>query len=150
MRVTSTSPTSVSLYAHLSALQEERDRRHSEIEFWREKFQSERDRRYAEVDVEREKALKIKDEADRRALTLADEIQKYKDEKANNLRTQIENERGTYSTKNDLTALTKEFQATIKPLVEFVARSRGGADKWVQIALMVGLAGSIIAIFVKL
>ena len=69
----------IPLYAHLLALQEERD-----------KFNHERDRRYAEVTQEREKALKIKEVADLAALQLAREIQTYKDEKANELRTQIE------------------------------------------------------------
>jgi len=132
----------ISLYAHLTALQEERDRRYAEVA-------EERDRRYAEVAIEREKALKIKDEADRRALTLADEIQKYKDEKANNLRTQIETERGSYATKDDLSSLNKEFQAMIKPLAEFVSRSRGGTDKWGQIVIGIGLIGTILTILFK-
>jgi len=140
MRIAS---TTISMYAHLTALQEERDRRYAEVA-------EERDRRYAEVAIEREKALKIKDEADRRALTLADEIQKYKDEKANNLRSQIENERGSYATKVDLNSLGKEFQAIVKPLNEFVSRSRGGGAVWGQLAIGLGLLLSAIALFVKL
>ena len=64
------------------------------------RFEAERDRRYTEVNLEREKALKIKETADRAALELAREIQTYKDEKANELRSQIEGERGTYVTQN--------------------------------------------------
>jgi hypothetical protein len=66
-----------------------------------ERFYAERDRRYAEVNVEREKALKIKEEADKAALGLAREIQTYKDEKANELREQINSERGLYVTKTE-------------------------------------------------
>lgn len=62
----------------------------------------ERDRRYTEVNIEREKALKIKEEADKAALGLAREIQTYKDEKANELREQINSERGLYVTKAEM------------------------------------------------
>src|ERR1700733_14459906 len=80
----------------------------------RDQFFEERDRRYAEVNTEREKALKIKDEADRRALKLARIIQRYKDEKANNLREQIGSERGLYATKED-----------IEPLKSYIASQTG-------------------------
>ena len=78
------------------------------------RFGAERDRRYTEVNLEREKALKIKETADLAALELAREIQNYKDEKANELRSQIERERGSYIT-----------QAELKPLADFVARQQG-------------------------
>jgi len=129
----------ISLYAHLAALQEERT-----------KFERERDRRYSDVALEREKALKIKDVADRDALKLAREIQTYKDERDNRLREQINEERGSYATKNDLSALSKEMQATIRPLVDFVARSRGGSAVWGQIAIGVGLLMTAVALFLKL
>ena len=131
--------SSVPLYAHLQALQEERD-----------KFMAERDRRYAEVSVEREKALKIKEVADLAALQLAREIQTYKDEKANELRSQIERERGNYASRSDLKALESKIEATVKPLAEFVARSRGGTDKWGQIVIGVGLILGVITLFLKL
>ena len=130
---------SVPLYAHLQALQEERD-----------KFMAERDRRYAEVSVEREKALKIKEVADLAALQLAREIPTYKDEKANELRSQIERERGNYASRSDLKALESKIEATVKPLAEFVARSRGGTDKWGQIVIGVGLILGVITLFLKL
>lgn len=66
------------------------------------RFDAERDRRLSEVAIEREKALKIKETADLAALSLAREIQTYKDEKANELRSQIERERGSYVTKSEL------------------------------------------------
>jgi preprotein translocase subunit SecF len=91
----------------------------------REKFAAERDRRYAEVSVEREKALKIKEVADLAALQLAREIQTYKDEKANELRSQIERERGSYATQTDLKSAMDKIEALIKPLGEFVSSQQG-------------------------
>jgi hypothetical protein len=70
-----------------------------------EQLLEERDRRYAEVNIEREKALKIKETADLAALQLAREIQSYKDEKANELRAQIDSERGIYATNKDIEPL---------------------------------------------
>lgn len=130
--------TNIPLYAHLQALQEERD-----------KLAAERDRRYTEVSIEREKALKIKDQADRDALALSRADQTYKDERANNLRTQLERERGDYATKDDLASLAEKLDATVKPLVDFVARSRGGTDKWGQIVIGVGLILGIITVIIK-
>jgi beta-phosphoglucomutase-like phosphatase (HAD superfamily) len=83
------------------------------------------DRRYAEVAAEREKALAIKERADRDALGLAREIQTYKDEKANELREQINSERGLYATKDDVAAATAKLEETIKPLAAFVAGQYG-------------------------
>jgi hypothetical protein len=76
-----------------------------------ERLDAERDRRYAEVNTEKEKALKIKEEADKAALGLAREIQTYKDEKANELREQINSERGLYATKGDLQAAVEKIEA---------------------------------------
>ena len=89
------------------------------------RFEAERDRRYTEVNLEREKALKIKETADLAALELAREIQTYKDEKANELRSQIERERGSYVTQEQLTAMAREHAAALKPLTEFVAGQQG-------------------------
>jgi len=100
-------PDTVSLREYLSALMIERDRR------------------YSEVAMEREKALKIKEEADKAALGLAREIQTYKDEKANELRSQIERERGSYATQNDLKATVEKVEAAMKPLAEYVSRQAG-------------------------
>ena len=92
-----------------------------------ERFSSERDRRYSEVAHEREKALKIKESADETALGLAREIQKYKDEKANELREQINRERMLYATKDDITAAGNRLEAIITPLTAFVAAQQGNA-----------------------
>src|SRR5579872_7331372 len=95
----------------------------------------ERDRRYAEVNVEREKALKIKETADLAALQLAREIQSYKDEKANELRAQIDSERGIYATNKD-----------IEPLKAYVSAQtgRGGGMNalfgWALGLIMAGVA----------
>jgi CHASE3 domain sensor protein len=89
------------------------------------RFEAERDRRYTEVNQEREKAIRIKETAERRALELAREIQDYKDEKANELRSQIESERGKYVTQEQLVAITREHTAEIKPLTDFVASQQG-------------------------
>jgi len=90
------------------------------------KFQNERDRRYMEVKATEEKAIRVKEQADRDALDLAREIQNYKDEKANELREQINRERGLYVTQTELSLATKELAAMIKPLTEFVSASQGG------------------------
>jgi hypothetical protein len=89
------------------------------------RFDAERDRRLTEVATEREKALKIKEEADKAALALAREIQTYKDEKANELREQINSERGLYATKGDVVAAIEKVEATIKPISEYVSSDRG-------------------------
>ena len=90
-----------------------------------EKFYNERDRRYAEVSNEKEKAIKIKEEADKVALDLAREIQKYKDEKANELRKQIESERGLYPTKAELKVEVERVNELIKPLAIYVTSQQG-------------------------
>jgi hypothetical protein len=90
------------------------------------RFYEERDRRYSEVNVEREKALKIKETADLAALSLAREIQDYKDEKANNLREQITGERGTYATKEDTKNLEEKFTTQFKPIADWVQGQLGG------------------------
>ncbi len=93
-----------------------------------EKFLNERDRRYAEVNIEKEKALKIKEEADKAALGLAREIQTYKDEKANELREQINSERGLYALKTDVVAAVEKLEAIIKPLAEYVTSQQGSRE----------------------
>jgi hypothetical protein len=130
------------LQEHLSALKRADERLDTE----RERFNQERDRRYSEVNIEREKALKIKEEADKAALGLAREIQSYKDEKANQLREQIGSERGSFATKDDLSAAIREITVTVAPLSAFVSSQRGiheGAQASITRALSVigALAG---------
>jgi len=112
------------------------------------------DRRYAEVALEREKALKIKEEADKAALGLAREIQSYKDEKANNLRSQIEQERGSYASQNDLKAAMEKVDAQLKPIAAYMSGQMGSIEalgqsrsrsQW-SIGLMVGVVFSVIGV----
>jgi len=107
----------------------------------------ESDRRYSEVAQEREKALKIKDEADRNALLLAREIQTYKDEKANELREQINSERGHYATKDDLKAAIEKVDTKIDPILAYVLAQQGGnkslANWWGYIVGAIGVAAII-------
>jgi hypothetical protein len=109
----------------LKELGDERDRHAFAMRQAQDKFEAERDRRYSEVNTEREKALKIKETADLAALSLAREIQDYKDEKANNLRAQIEGERGQYATQGDLKAAVEKIEATTAPLLGWVAAQQG-------------------------
>lgn len=106
--------TTVSLKEHLEAL------RAADL-----RFLEERDRRLTEVNIEREKALKIKETADLAALQLAREIQTYKDEKANELRSQIERERGSYVTQTELRGLEDKVLSLLKPVSEYVSQNRG-------------------------
>jgi hypothetical protein len=136
-------PSSEWTIATLKALMDEREQARAALA-------EERDRRYAEVALEREKALKIKETADLAALQLAREIQTYKDEKANELRSQIERERGSYATKDDLANATREIAATLKPLSEFVSGQRGGQQLKASAIALIGLAvvaaGVVVAI----
>jgi hypothetical protein len=73
------------------------------------------DQRALEIKSEGEKESKrIKEAADDKALTLAREIQTYKDEKANELREQINRERGLYATKEELI-----------PIMQYIAGQTG-------------------------
>jgi hypothetical protein len=138
-------PSSEWTITTLKALMDER-------EAARAALAEERDRRYAEVALEREKALKIKETADLAALQLAREIQTYKDEKANELRSQIERERGTYATKDDLANAIREISATLKPLTEYVSSQqgvhRGGQENRASIYTAVTLAAVIAGVLV--
>jgi len=121
--------TDVSLREHLLAL------RAADI-----RFQNERDRRYTELQAERDRALIIKS---------AD--QAYRDEKANDLRDQISRERGEYASKTDLQGSIDTINATLKPLVEFVAAQQGvrqgGLDLRQAIAWVVAFILGAWAIF---
>ncbi len=109
----------------------------------------ERDRRYTEVAVEREKAVQIKERAEERALQLAREIQSYKDEKANELRSQIEGERGEYLKRQEFLtsheALVDRFDTTIKPLERYVASQTSGPRNITTASVAAILAGIAIA-----
>ena len=124
---------------------------HDALRSMQEKLDNERDRRYAEVSLEREKALKIKERADFAALDLAREIQAYKDEKANQLREQINHERGQYASKSDLRAAIEKLEETLKPVVAFVAAAQGIrigiADSRHLLTWLLGLALAVLTIY---
>lgn len=105
------------------------------------RFEEERDRRYSEVNIEREKALKIKETADLAALQLAREIQTYKDEKANELREQINSERGLYATNKD-----------IDPIKSYVSSQTGrglGISALFGVVMTLVMAAIAIAVYLK-
>lgn len=100
------------------------------------RFQAERDLRYTQLREADQRALeiksagekeakRIKEEADSKALTLERETQSYKDEKANELREQISRERGLYVTQQELKGVTDKIDATMKPILDFVATQQG-------------------------
>jgi len=111
---------------------------------------NENDRRYSELEVEKDKALKIKENADRIALDLARDIQKYKDEKANELREQISSERGLYATKDDVASLGEKIEAKITPLINYInsqqGRSGGLSAGWGYLLGAVSLVATLLAI----
>jgi type II secretory pathway component GspD/PulD (secretin) len=120
-------------FGSFKMLMDERSDHTREIRRADRRFDQERDRRYFEVNVEREKALKIKETADLAALGLAREIQAYKDEKANQLREQINSERNLYVTKDQLAA-------EISPLRDQAQREQGVVGfKAVQLTYIVAL-----------
>lgn len=75
------------------------------------------------------RAIQIKDEADQRALALAIEAQRYRDEQHNKLREQIAQERGEYVTlelyNQRHEALRDEIKGLSERVTEFVAATAG-------------------------
>ena len=132
----------------LQALLDERSERLTDRDRQNDKFLEERDRRYSEVKSAEEKALKVKEQADRDALDLARQIQIYKDEKANELRSQINSERGLYVTRTDLSASVEKIEAMIEPLIKYVAAQRGEqggvANSRNMVTWLIGIIGFIL------
>jgi vacuolar-type H+-ATPase subunit E/Vma4 len=58
-----------------------------------------------------QRALAIKESADEKALELSREAQRYRDEQANKLREQINQERNLYATKDDVTGAIEKLEA---------------------------------------
>jgi len=117
--------TIATLAAHTAEMRAADLRFAEEREARRQEVAAERDRRYAEVNVEKEKALKIKETADLAALTLAREIQSYKDQATEKSREQSLRETGAYVTHEDLTRLEGKLVKIIEPLVDYVSSQRG-------------------------
>ena len=122
---------------------DERDRRYAES-----------DRRYAETNLEQEKALKIEKQASRDALELDRTIRDYKDRSMNELREQINSERLLYATKDDVKSVVKELEATLNPVVAYVAaqqgRSGGLTAGWGYLLATIGALGTLLAIGITL
>jgi len=108
-----------------------------------DRFTIERDKRYAEVNIEREKALKIKETADLAALTLAREIQSYKDEKVEKSREQNLRESGEYVTRGDLDTVVRRIESSLTPIFDFISSQKGGAaNAQVTLARIVAAIGA--------
>lgn len=150
--------TDVSLREHLAQRLHETERRLDDRfrdlreADWR--FAEERDRRYAEVAIEKEKALRIKETADLAALGLAREIQQYKDTKANELREQINAERGLYPTRLELAAAVERLESLIKPITEFMqtqsGRDRGVHATFTNLVMLIAVTGTLFTIITYL
>ena len=97
-----------------------------------------------EVALEREKALKIKETADLAALSLAREIQTYKDEKANELREQINSERGLYVTQTQLQQIEEKIEATLKPVTDYISSQQGSVAGALGQRQLVGWAVAVV------
>jgi vacuolar-type H+-ATPase subunit H len=113
------------------------------------RLDAERDRRYSEVKEAEEKALKVKEKADELALNLQRETQTYKDEKANDLRQQIDRTAATFATKDDVAALADRVELAIAPLRDARAQGTGASanridTRAVVFALLV-IAVSVVA-----
>jgi hypothetical protein len=67
-----------------------------------------------------QRALTIKQTADEYALTLAREIQAYRDEQHNGLLKQLSDERAHYVSQDQLTSGVEKLEALVKPLTEFM------------------------------
>jgi len=131
----------VPLREHLAALDAEKELR------YQQRYEAQQLATAAAFAAAKE-ALSIKDEADRKALNLAREIQTYKDEQANRLREQINGERGLYATKDDLKASVEKLEVSVTPMISYIASQQGrssGLDKgW---AILIGAVTLAAAIF---
>jgi hypothetical protein len=111
----------------------------------------ERDRRYSEARESDQRALQIKEVANRDALALDRQIRDYKDEKANQLREQIGQERLLYATKQDLVASFEKIEAIVAPLVTYAANQQGAgkgrSEFYGWILAGIGLLLAVLAYF---
>jgi hypothetical protein len=91
-----------------------------------------------------QRAVEPIDAADARALELARDIQNYKDEKANDLRSQIEGERGLYATKDEVHALRETLMTYIAAQA---SRSATSIDWRTTLIALAAIAAVIIVKF---
>jgi vacuolar-type H+-ATPase subunit E/Vma4 len=100
-----------------------------------------------------QRALQIKETADEKALNLSAEVQRYKDAKANELREQIEAERGRYLTVESYQQGHRELEKTVGALSETVTalvteRAAAIRDLGHRITLGLGIATLVISLIV--
>lgn len=90
-----------------------------------------------------QRALQIKEQGDAKALNLERETQQYKDEKANQLREQINSERGLYVTK-----------AELKPFTDYITAQQGqikGSEITMgKVIAIVGISITILGFLISL
>jgi CHASE3 domain sensor protein len=93
-----------------------------------------------------QRALSIKETADLAALELARDHQRYRDEQANNLREQINTERGEYVARAELEAAVAKIEAELKPVLTYMASQQGRSAGITALqALLIALATLAIA-----
>jgi hypothetical protein len=93
-----------------------------------------------------QRALDIKEAEAAKALQLAREHQIYRDEQANNLREQINRERGSYATRSDLEAVVTQITTELEPVKAYMQAQQGrAAGITTQTALFLTLGGLAIA-----
>lgn len=114
-----------SLAVHMSELRAADIKYNESVQLASIALETERDRRYAEVNVEKEKALKIKETADLAALTLAREIQSYKDINAEKAREQGLRDTGAYVTRDDLASIMGDLKRELAPFLDYVTKQQG-------------------------
>jgi hypothetical protein len=111
---------------------------------------AEQDKRMQVMADERSRAIAIKDRADEKALNLERETQQYKDEKANELRAQIESERGSYMTQEVYSErhedLVRRIGAIEKTLAEGGGRETGKSDSRTFLFAVLGSAAAFLGI----
>lgn len=99
-----------------------------------------------------QRALAIKQTADEQALALSREAQHYRDEQANKLRDQINEERGSYLTQDVYTErheeLVRRIGAIEKALAEGGGRDRGKTDSSARLVTMLSLGVGFIGVIV--
>lgn len=99
-----------------------------------------------------QRAIEIKEVADNAALLLARDHQQYRDEKANDLREQINEERLAYVTRPVMEAEIAKLEAELKPIQSYMSgqegRRAGSANSTALIISMITIAIAVISTLV--
>lgn len=108
----------VSLRRHVKALQAA-ERRHADA-------MHAADVRFSDtVRAADQRALQIKEQGEAQALTLARDIQTYKDQQHNGTLELLKEQAATFATKDDLVALTDKIGIRLKPVEDYLAAQAG-------------------------